>query len=124
MFDVLPRPGELVFFDRSWYNRAVVEPVNGFCTETEYEIFMSQVNPFEQMLTDSGIHLIKLYFSITKDEQAARFNEIKNDPRKRWKITPVEPPRTRTVERLHQVQRAYVRADPHRALPVDHYQCK
>jgi len=86
----LPRPGELVFFDRSWYNRAIVEPVNGFCTDKDYEIFMSQINPFEQMLVESGIHLIKLYFSITKHEQARRFNEIKSDPCKRWKITPVD----------------------------------
>lgn len=86
----LPRPGELVFFDRSWYNRAIVEPVNGFCTDKDYAIFMSQINPFEQMLIESGIHLIKLYFSITKQEQARRFSEIKKDPCKRWKITPVD----------------------------------
>ena len=86
----LPRPGELVFFDRSWYNRAVVEPVNGFCSEDEYEVFMKQVNAYETMLVESGIHLIKMYFSITKDEQARRFDEIKGDPRKRWKITPVD----------------------------------
>jgi len=86
----LPKPGEIVFFDRSWYNRAVVEPVNNFCTEREYDIFMSQVNQFEKMLTQSDTHLIKLYFSITKSEQAKRFKEIKNNPLKRWKITPVD----------------------------------
>lgn len=86
----LPRPGELVFFDRSWYNRAIVEPVNGFCTDDEYRVFMTQVNPFEQMICESGVHLIKLYFSITKHEQAKRFGEIKDDPCKRWKITPVD----------------------------------
>ncbi len=86
----LPRPGEIVFFDRSWYNRAVVEPVNEFCTQSEYAIFMNQVNDFERMLVESGIHLIKLYFSIKKKEQARRFAEIKNDPRKRWKLTPVD----------------------------------
>ena len=86
----LPRPGELVFFDRSWYNRAVVEPVNGFCTQEEYETFMGQVNHFERMLIESGIRLIKFYFSISKNEQARRFQEIRNDPRKRWKITPVD----------------------------------
>lgn len=86
----LPRPGEMVFFDRSWYNRAVVEPVNGFCSETEYKIFMGQVNAFEQMITEGGIRLVKLYFSITKGEQARRFKAIEQDPRKRWKMSPVD----------------------------------
>jgi polyphosphate kinase 2 len=86
----LPKPGKIVFFDRSWYNRAVVEPVNGFCTDEEYEIFMSQVNDFEKMLTQSNTYLIKFYFSISKKEQAKRFREIKNDPLKRWKMTPVD----------------------------------
>ncbi len=86
----LPRPGEIVFFDRSWYNRAVVEPVNGFCTEKEYEVFMSHVNEFEKMLIDADTYLLKFYFSITKEEQAARFNEIKKNPLKRWKISPVD----------------------------------
>jgi len=86
----LPRPGEIVFFDRSWYNRAVVEPVNGFCTQKEYSIFMSHVNDFEKMLIDADTYLIKFYFSITKEEQAARFSEIKKSPLKRWKITPVD----------------------------------
>lgn len=86
----LPKPGEIVFFDRSWYNRAVVEPVNGFCTQEEYEIFMTQVNNFEQMLVQSDTYLVKIYFSISKEEQAKRFKEIKNNPLKRWKITPVD----------------------------------
>jgi len=86
----LPKPGQIVFFDRSWYNRAVVEPVNGFCTQKEYEIFMNQVNEFEKMIIESDIQLIKLYFSINKEEQSKRFEEIRNDPRKQWKITPVD----------------------------------
>ena len=86
----LPRPGEIVFFDRSWYNRAVVEPVNGFCTHEEYERFMSQVNEFEKMIQSADTYLVKLYFSISKEEQALRFEEIKSDPLKRWKITPVD----------------------------------
>jgi len=86
----LPKPGEIVLFDRSWYNRAVVEPVNGFCTDHEYEVFMSQVNEFEKMLIDSDTYLIKFYFSITKDEQARRFEDIKENPLKRWKMTPVD----------------------------------
>ena len=86
----LPNPGEIVFFDRSWYNRAVVEPVNGFCTKEEYERFMSQVNDFEKMLVQSNTFLVKLYFSITKEEQERRFKEIKKDPLKRWKMTKVD----------------------------------
>jgi polyphosphate kinase len=88
--NVLPNQGEMVFFDRSWYNRAVVEPVNDFCTQQEYRIFMSQVNDFERMLVQSGTYLIKLYFSITKEEQARRFQNIKSDPLKRWRMTPVD----------------------------------
>ncbi len=86
----LPKPGEMVFFDRSWYNRAVVEPVNGFCSPKEYEVFMNQVNHFERMLIESDTYLIKFYFSISKKEQAKRFLEIKNNPLKQWKITPVD----------------------------------
>jgi polyphosphate kinase len=86
----LPKPGEIVFFDRSWYNRAVVEPVNGFCTKKEYNVFMSQVNDFERMIIQSNTILIKFYFSITKEEQARRLAEIKESDLKRWKISPVD----------------------------------
>ena len=86
----LPNPGEIVFFDRSWYNRAVVEPVNGFCTKRQYKQFMSQVVDFERMLDKDGIQVIKLWFSITKDEQQIRFDNIKNDPLKHWKMSPVD----------------------------------
>ncbi len=85
-----PKAGEVVFFDRSWYNRAVVEPVNGFCSEEEYQVFMNQVNDFERMILESGIRLVKIYMSINKKEQAKRFNDIKNDPLKQWKMTPVD----------------------------------
>ena len=86
----LPRSGQITFFDRSWYNRAVVEPVNEFCTQEEYEIFMNQVNSFEQMIIESGIRLVKFYFSISKDEQARRFKDIKDSPVKKWKFSPVD----------------------------------
>ena len=86
----LPKPGEIVFFDRSWYNRAVVEPVNGFCTQKQYETFMGQVNEFERMILESDTYLIKFYFSITKAEQARRFQDIKSTPLKRWKMTRVD----------------------------------
>ncbi|RPD98792.1 polyphosphate kinase 2 [Aureibaculum marinum] len=85
-----PRAGQMVFFDRSWYNRAVVEPVNGFCTEEEYKTFMNQVNDFERMITESGIILVKIYMSISKSEQAERFADIKSDPLKHWKMTDVD----------------------------------
>lgn len=86
----LPNAGEIVFFDRSWYNRAVVEPVNGFCTAEEYECFMQEVVNFEKMIIRDGIILIKFYFSISKNEQAARFADIKANPLKRWKLSPVD----------------------------------
>ena len=86
----LPNPGEIVLFDRSWYNRAVVEPVNGFCTQEEYDRFMSEVNHFETMITNDDIILIKMYFSISKKEQQRRFDEIKQNPLKRWKMSPVD----------------------------------
>lgn len=86
----LPKPGEMVFFDRSWYNRAVVEPVNGFCTKPQYQNFMKHVNSFERMVMDSDTYLIKFYFSITKEEQAFRFKEIKSTPLKKWKMTAVD----------------------------------
>lgn len=85
-----PKAGEIIFFDRSWYNRAVVEPVNGFCTQEEYEIFMKQVNDFERMITESGIRLVKIYMSISKKEQEKRFADIKANPLKHWKMTRVD----------------------------------
>ncbi|OAD44950.1 polyphosphate kinase 2 [Polaribacter atrinae] len=85
-----PKAGEIVFFDRSWYNRAVIEPVNDFCTQDEYNIFMNQVNDFERMILESGIHLVKIYMSISKKEQAKRFADIKSDPLKQWKMTKLD----------------------------------
>ncbi len=86
----LPKPGEIVFFDRSWYNRAIVEPVNNFCTKKEYDIFMSQINEFEKMVLDSDTYLVKIYFSINKEEQIRRFEDIKKSDLKRWKISSVD----------------------------------
>ena len=86
----LPRSGQITFFDRSWYNRAVVEPVNKFCSQSEYLVFINQVNDFEKMLVDSGIRLVKFYFSISKDEQARRFKDIKASPVKKWKFSAVD----------------------------------
>jgi polyphosphate kinase 2 len=85
-----PLPGEIVFFDRSWYNRAMIEPVNGFCSKSKYNKFMSEVNPFEEMIMNDGIILIKFYFSISKKEQAKRLKEVKDNPLKKWRISQVD----------------------------------
>lgn len=85
-----PHAGEVVLFDRSWYNRSMVEPVFGFCSDKEYENFIKGVKGFEKDLVRSGIILIKLYFSVTKDEQARRFDRRKNDPLRQWKLSEVD----------------------------------
>ena len=86
----LPDICEIVFFDRSWYNRAVVEPVMGFCDEDQYQRFMRQVSEFEDMLFEDGVHLIKFWFSIDKEEQARRFAARKQNPLKQWKLSRVD----------------------------------
>lgn len=86
----LPSAGEMVLFDRSWYNRAGVEPVMGFCTEEEHKEFLREVPEFEKMIVNSGIIFIKFYFSVSKKEQAKRFEERINDPLKQYKISPVD----------------------------------
>jgi len=85
-----PRGGEIILFDRSWYNRAMVESVFGFCTQKEYDDFMKGVKGFEKDLTRQGIILIKLYFSVTKDEQASRFERRKTDPLRQWKLSEID----------------------------------
>jgi polyphosphate kinase 2 len=86
----LPAAGEIVLFDRSWYNRAGVERVMGFCSDSEYEEFFLTVPDFEKMLVRSGIHLIKYWFSISDDEQHARFLARIHDPLKQWKLSPMD----------------------------------
>jgi polyphosphate kinase 2 len=88
--EVLPNPGQIKFFDRSWYNRAVVEPVMGFCNDKQYEIFMRQVTNFEHMLYEDGITVIKFWFDITREEQQKRFEARKGNPLKEWKFSPVD----------------------------------
>lgn len=85
-FQKLPNAGEIVFFDRSWYNRAVVEPVFGFCSDEQYTKFIKQVVEVEQLLQDDGIILIKLFLSISKEEQAKRLQERKENELKQWKL--------------------------------------
>ncbi len=86
----LPNPGEIVFFDRSWYNRAVVEPVMGFCSKEQYDQFMVQVPEFEHLLYEDGVIVIKFWFSISKEVQNKRFNARLKDPLKQWKFSPVD----------------------------------
>jgi len=85
-----PRAGEIVLFDRSWYNRAMVEQVFGFCTKKEYKDFMHGVQWFENDLVRQGIILVKLYYSVTKDEQARRFERRKSDPLRQWKLSEID----------------------------------
>jgi polyphosphate kinase 2 len=85
-----PRGGEVVLFDRSWYNRAMVEPVFGFCTPEEYKTFIKGVVGFERDLVRQGTIIIKLYFSVTKEEQARRFERRQNDPLRQWKLSEVD----------------------------------
>ncbi|HEY9189292.1 MAG TPA: polyphosphate kinase 2, partial [Sulfurovum sp.] len=89
-FKHLPNPGEIAFFDRSWYNRAIVEPVFGFCTPEQYEKFMKEVPEIEDALIDDGIILIKFWYSVTKENQQNRFKERMTNPLKHWKLSSVD----------------------------------
>ncbi|WP_202902699.1 polyphosphate kinase 2 [Vogesella sp. EB] len=86
----LPTAGEMVLFDRSWYNRAGVERVMGFCTPQEYLEFMRQTPQLERMLVNSGIHLFKFWFSVSREEQLRRFISRRDDPLKHWKLSPID----------------------------------
>jgi polyphosphate kinase 2 len=86
----LPSGGEMVLFDRSWYNRAGVEPVMGFCTQEEHQTFLHEVPDFERMVINSGVKLFKFYFSVSKKEQAKRFEKRETDPLKQYKLSPVD----------------------------------
>ena len=89
-FTQLPDPGEIAFFDRSWYNRAVVEPVMGFCEPDQYEVFMDQVTILEEMMIRDGITIIKFWFSISVEEQKKRLEERKVNPLMHWKLSTVD----------------------------------
>ncbi|MDQ1723312.1 MAG: polyphosphate kinase [Frankiaceae bacterium] len=86
----LPAAGEIVMFDRSWYNRAGVERVMGFCTDADYEAFLRQAPMLERMLVEDGISLVKLWFSVSRNEQATRFTIRRIDPVRRWKLSPMD----------------------------------
>lgn len=84
---VIPKEGEISFLDRSWYTRAITEPIMGYCTENQYRFFMKKVNGWEKKLIDEGVELIKFYFSLSKDQQARRMNARKNSQLKYWKLS-------------------------------------
>ncbi len=86
----LPSAGEIVMFDRSWYNRSMVEPVMGFCTERQHHKFLKDAPEFERMIADENIIMFKFYFSVSKDEQAKRFKARETDPLKQYKLSPVD----------------------------------
>jgi len=99
----LPTRGEIVMFDRSWYNRAGVEKVMGFCTGDEYNKFMRQAPEFERNLCRSGIHLIKFWFSVSREEQLRRFGERERHPLKQWKLSPID---TASLDKWNEYTRA------------------
>ena len=109
----LPAAGEIVLFDRSWYNRAGVERVMGFCTPEEYEEFFRSVPEFERMLVRSGIKLLKYWFSITDEEQYLRFLGRIHDPLKQWKLSPMDLESRRRWEALHEGEGSDARALAH-----------
>ncbi|MBU3611894.1 polyphosphate kinase 2 [Polynucleobacter sp. MG-27-Goln-C1] len=86
----LPSAGEMILFNRSWYNRAGVEKVMGFCTDDQYKLFMATVNDFEALLVKSNIQIVKYYLDISKEEQAKRLKDREKDPLKQWKISPID----------------------------------
>ena len=113
----LPAAGEMVLFDRSWYNRAGVERVMGFCTEQEYQEFLVSCPQFERMLIRSGIQIIKYWFSVSDEEQESRFQARLTDPRRRWKLSPMDlESRKRWID--------YSRAKDHMFVHTDIIDCR
>ncbi len=110
----LPTAGEMVFFDRSWYNRAGVERVMGFCEPNEYLLFMRQTPELERMLVASGIHLFKFWFSVSREEQLRRFISRRDDPPETLETIPCGYPVARPLGRLHRSQKRHVLPHPHR----------
>ena len=120
----LPAAGEMVLFDRSWYNRAGVERVMGFCSEEEYREFMRSCPEFERMLVRSGIILIKYWFSVSDDEQERRFQGRLKDPTKRWKLSPMGPRITQALGRVLQGEGSKLRAHRYQAGAMVRRQCR
>ena len=113
----LPAAGELVLFDRSWYNRAGVEKVMGFCTDAEYRLFLRQAPVFEKMLRDSGILLFKYWLATDQAEQEERFAERASDPLKRWKISPIDVEARKHYDEYGRARDAMFRATHRKGAP-------
>ncbi len=113
----LPAAGEIVLFDRSWYNRAGVERVMGFCTDAEYHEFLRQAPEFERQLISSGIRLIKLWFSVSRKEQQRRFKQRDTDPLKRWKLSPIDRASTNKWDEYTQTTKAMFAASDSAEAP-------
>jgi polyphosphate kinase len=112
-----PHFGEIVMFDRSWYNRAMVEPVFGFCSPREHALFLKHVVPFEQALTEEGMLLVKLYFSVSKQKQALRFEQRRSDPLRRWKLSEIDMQAQSMWEQFTQVKFQMLSVTDHAAAP-------
>ena len=117
----LPTAGEMVFFDRSWYNRAGVERVMGFCEPNEYLLFMRQTPELERMLVASGIHLFKFWFSVSREEQLRRFISRRDDPLETLETVSSGYPVARSLGRLHRSQKRHVLPHPHRRRALGHH---
>ncbi len=120
----LPGPGEIVMFDRSWYNRAGVERVMGFCSEEELEEFFAQVVALEHMLVQSGVRLVKFYFSVSQTEQSRRFDQRRTDPLKGWKLSPMDLASEQkwseyTRAKLEMFERTHTRSGPWTIIKSD-----
>jgi polyphosphate kinase 2 len=113
----LPTAGEIVFFDRSWYNRAGVEKVLGFCNDDEYKTFIEHVADFEQSLVDDGIRLFKLWFTVSRAEQASRLEARGNDPLTRWKVSPIDALATEKYHEYTVARDAMFKATKHGGVP-------
>ncbi len=113
----LPTPQEFVLFNRSWYNRAGVERVMGFCTDDEYERFMRTVGHFEEMLVDAGIRLHKYYLDISRDEQRRRLEARRTDPLKRWKVSPIDQAALEHWDDYSNARNQMLARTHHRAVP-------
>lgn len=113
----LPSRGEFVLFNRSWYNRAGVEPVMGFCTPEQYEVFMNTVTVFEELLVGSGIKLFKYYLDITREEQVRRLKDREQDPLKQWKVSPIDELAVRKWKAYSHARDAMLRRTHHLSAP-------
>jgi len=114
---MLPGAGEFVLFNRSWYNRAGVEKVMGFCSDREYKAFMNGVIEFEKMLIDADIQLIKYYLDINRDEQKKRLEERKADPLKQWKVSPIDDVALEHWDEYTEARDAMLKHTHHKAAP-------